>query len=73
MKKSSRVHRPFPTNAMRVRVYDVLSECVEQGIQFGLNRMEKYAITERDGMAEHLHREIMVAVCQKFQFDEEAP
>ena len=50
----------------------VLEQCIESGIQFGLNRAYKHNETpSRDVIADHIGREIMNQIYEWFDFDEE--
>ncbi len=67
----------IPVNGeLKVNVYAVLSECVEQGIACGLRRSDKHAddpltAEQRARVEEHIDREVMNAICDKFEFSYE--
>ena len=56
---------------MKAKEYLLLSKCVEDGIQYGINRAHKHTDTPT---REHLEREIENAVmnemCSWFEFEE---
>jgi hypothetical protein len=61
-------------NNMKPNTYRIIVDCLEKGITVALNRMDKHAKdpltdTQRDRAAEHLEREIMDAICDKFNFE----
>ena len=61
-------------NKMKPNTYRIITDCLEEGITVALNRMDKHAEdpltdAQRDRAAEHLEREIMSAICDKFNFE----
>ena len=59
---------------MKPNTYRIITDCLEEGITVALNRMDKYAEdpltdAQRDRAAEHLEREIINAICEKFNFE----
>lgn len=55
---------------MKPNTYHVLSHCIEQGVQFGLNRAFKHDDNPtREVIEEHLERELMNAIHEWFTFD----
>ena len=62
---------------IRCDTYSVLSDCIENGVSFGINRTVKYMTSKhmvdmiektRGSLTENLEREIMNAICEKFNF-----
>ncbi len=61
-------------NKMKPNTYRIITDCLEEGITVALNRMDKHAEdpltdAQRDRAAEHLEREIINAICEKFNFE----
>lgn len=61
---------------MKPNTYRIILDCLETGIAVALRRMDKHAdnpLTEeqRNRAAEHLEREIMDAICDKFNFEDD--
>jgi hypothetical protein len=59
---------------MRPNSYTILCDCLDAGIAYGLRRADKHADdpltdAQRERLAEHLEREILNAICEKFDFD----
>ena len=56
---------------LKVNTYTVLSECIEIGINGGMNRSYKHTDTptEQQIKEEVLHY-IMLHICEKFKFDD---
>lgn len=62
---------------MRVKLYDLLSDKIEEGLGWGIRRVYKYSDgpkTEDDllGQTDEIMREIMEAVCQYLDFEDDA-
>lgn len=58
---------------LRVNVYAVLSDCVEEGIGRGLNRADKHAVDplteeQRARLLDIVENTVMAAICEKFDF-----
>lgn len=59
---------------MKANEYRLMAECVSTGVAFGLQRANKHAqtplmtTTQQAALAEHLEREIMLAICEYFTF-----
>lgn len=58
---------------VKVNEYLILSECIEAGVAYGLRRYDKYATValtsdQHIHLAEHLEREVLNAICEKFTF-----
>lgn len=67
---------PSPQARITVRSYDLLVDCVETGIAWGLTRADKHAAVpltpeRRAALAEHLEREVIAAITSKFNFPNE--
>ena len=65
---------PKEVTTMKPNPYRIIVDCLETGIAVALNRMDKHAEdpltdAQRDRAAEHLEREIMSAICDKFNFE----
>lgn len=57
---------------MKVNAYKVLSEAVENGISYGYSKAHKHdEYPTEDEIAFHLHQEIMLQICEYFQFDDD--
>lgn len=59
---------------LRVRVYPRMEAAVERGLLYGLRRAEKYATKRqpmREQIIEHCQREIMTAIAEDFDFDDD--
>lgn len=61
---------------MKPNTYRILTDCVNEGITVALRRMDKHAkdiltVEQGDRAAEHLEREIMNAICDKFNFEDD--
>jgi len=59
---------------MKVREYQLMEDCVEQGIRYGISRAYKYLddpdkFPSREVFESNLHREIMNAISEKFIFE----
>ena len=59
---------------MKVKEYNLMEECVETGIRFGINRAYKYlddqqSFPDRDTLERNLIHEIMVSIGEKFIFE----
>ena len=57
---------------MKPKLLPVLEQCIESGIQIGLNRAYKHNESpSHDVIADHIGREIMNQIYEWFDFDEE--
>lgn len=57
---------------MKIKVYDILSDRVDAGIAFGLNRAFKHTDhPTREQLADDLHLNIMVSIDEIFSFEDE--
>lgn len=60
----------LPTNALRVRVYDLVCETVESGISYGYQHAHKHTDKpDEDAIKEEIYNAIMNNFCEKFNFD----
>lgn len=58
-------------NELKVNVYSVLSECVENGIEYGWNRAHKHVDEPSEGFLKQCIEEgILLMISEKFQFDD---
>lgn len=62
---------------MRVKIYDLLSDKIEEGIRGGLNKCVKrdYVVVsdfQDENAVEEIHNYIMNAICEVFDWDDEA-
>lgn len=56
---------------MKPRMYNILSECIENGVELGYRRAFKHADSpSEDSIIESIHREILNKVCEYFIFEE---
>jgi hypothetical protein len=56
---------------MKVKMYNLISECVERGAAHGYNRAYKYIDNpDKVSMVDNIHREIMNELCEYFDFDD---
>ena len=56
---------------LKVNTYTVLSECIEIGIDGGMNRAYKHTDNPtEEQIKEELLRYIMLQICEKFEFDD---
>jgi hypothetical protein len=63
--------RPVRAKGMRVNTYNLLSQCVDDGIAAGWRHAHKHVEHPDEAViAEHLSRDIMNEVCEWFEFDE---
>jgi hypothetical protein len=57
---------------MKVKMYNIISECVEKGAEHGYNRAHKYFENpDKVSMVDNIHREIMNELCEYFDFNGE--
>ena len=57
---------------MRVRAYTVLSEAVERGVAFGWSHAHKHESNpSEDIVCENMEREVLNAICEAFDFDDD--
>ena len=62
---------PVETTGLRVRTYDLMDECVEEGIQSAWMHAHKHVEhPTKETIAEHLQRDIMNRICERFDFPE---
>lgn len=56
--------------AVRLNAYEIVSRCVETGIERGFNRAQKHdAKPARDTICEHIFRETMNELCEVLAFE----
>lgn len=56
---------------LKVNTYAVLEECIEIGIDGGMNRAYKHTDNPtEEQIKEELLRYIMLQICEKFKFDD---
>ena len=67
--------RPVRRGGLRVRAYPALQASVWRGLQYGLARAEKHATKKgeptREQILEHCGREVMTAIAEDFDFDDD--
>lgn len=57
---------------MKPKFYPILTDCIERGVQFGLNRAYKHDDNPpRDVIAQAVENEIMIQLHEYFVFDGE--
>ena len=56
---------------MRIKAYTVVERAVEEGVAMGYNRAHKHTNAPGDAIKEHVQREVMTALCEIMDFDEE--
>jgi hypothetical protein len=59
------------TTKIKIDAYKIISESVENGVRYGLNRAHKYAEkpTNND-IIEQIHGAVMASLCEILKFDE---
>lgn len=58
-------------NKLKVNTYTVLEECIEIGIDGGMNRAHKHTDNpSQEYIKEQILHYIMLQVCEKFKFDD---
>ena len=57
---------------MKVKVYNLISECVERGAERGYRRAHKHVESpDQVSIVDNIHREIMNELCEYFGFEDE--
>jgi hypothetical protein len=57
---------------MRVKEYQVLVDCVERGVAFGMARAYKHSDTPApDHIKQQIEDAVMLEICEYFNFDNE--
>lgn len=57
---------------MKIKMYNLISECIERGVDFGYNRSYKYVDNpDKTSMVENIHREIMNQLCDYIDFGDD--
>lgn len=63
--------KPLVEGVLRVRVYDVLRNAVEEGVRCGWNRAHKHTSGPTpEHVEEQIVQAVMNAVCEYFIFDD---
>jgi hypothetical protein len=58
---------------MKAKTYQLIQECVENGVQLGFNRAHKHTDTPSDDELQNkIIDSVMLEICEWFTFDEEA-
>jgi hypothetical protein len=58
---------------MKAKTYQLIQECVENGVQLGFNRAHKHTDTPSDEELQNkIIDSVMLEICEWFTFDEEA-
>lgn len=58
-------------NKLKVNTYAVLEECIQIGIEGGINRAYKHTDKpEGDYIKEQILHYVMLQICEKFKFDD---
>jgi hypothetical protein len=58
-------------NTLKVRVYEILERCLEEGYDSGFRRARKHTeFPDQDTVKEHIIRAMMNEVCDYFVFPE---
>jgi hypothetical protein len=57
---------------MKVKMYNLISECIERGVEMGYNRAHKHVVNpDKISIVDNIHREIMNQLCEYIDFGEE--
>ena len=55
---------------MKVRMYELIQECVENGVSIGFNRAHKHTDTPTDeNLQNSIIDSVMMEICERFSFD----
>jgi hypothetical protein len=58
---------------MKAKTYQLIQECVENGVQLGFNRAHKHTDTPSDDELQNkIIDSVMLEICEWFTFDEDA-
>ena len=58
---------------MKAKTYQLIQECVENGVQLGFNRAHKHTDTpSNDELQNKIIDSVMLEICEWFTFDEDA-
>lgn len=58
---------------MKAKTYQLIQECVENGVQLGFNRAHKHTDTPSDEELQNkIIDSVMLEICEWFTFDEDA-
>jgi hypothetical protein len=56
---------------VKPNAYRLIEQCVETGIELGLNRAHKHTDSPtREQLSEQIYRAVMIEVCEWFVFDD---
>ena len=57
---------------MKIKLYNLISECVEKGIERGYRRSHKHTETPEQGyIFDNIHTDIMGELCEYIDFNDE--
>ena len=57
---------------MQVKEYNVLVDCVERGVAYGMNRAYKHSDTPTpDSIKQQIEDAVLLEICEYFDFDSE--
>ena len=55
---------------MKVKMYELIQECVENGVSIGFNRAHKHTDTPTDeNLQNSIIDSVMMEICERFSFD----
>lgn len=56
---------------MKIKMYNLVSECIERGVEMGYNHSFKHIDNpDKISMVHNIHREIMNQLCEYIDFDD---
>lgn len=64
------VPKVFILHGMTPKIWPLLSECVERGARVGLNRAEKYDLTDPEQITDKITDAVMNEIADAFDFPE---
>lgn len=68
---TKKIGRLVTDGRVKINTYEVIARAVEDGIGWGLTRAFKHTETpDRETLEDHLHREILNAICEVVIFDD---
>lgn len=78
MRRGTRKKQPVDAGRIRARVYPLMTETVEAGIAYGLQRADKHADdvltdAQRARVLDQVHLAVMDAICERFEFEDDCP
>ncbi len=57
-------------NSVKVKLYDILSRYVEEGVRYGISRAYKHTDSpSREGIEEAVHNAVMNSICEVLDFE----